>query len=97
MKVELWYQKNCNFLMDGKQARRLTMGDIKNNYAKVLDLDMPDGTLPDRVFRMYQERPIPLPAGVVHTSMSVGDIVRIGETVHICLVTGWFSFKQSLN
>ncbi len=91
MKAILYYQKNPSFLMSREEAARLTIADLENNYGRVLEIDVPAGTCPDSIFSTYQDRPIPLPPGVRHSSVSVGDVVVIGSALHVCLMTGWYS------
>lgn len=91
MKAILYYQKNPNSLMSREEAAGLTLADLENKYGKVLEIDVPAGTCPDSIFSPYQDRPIPLPPDVRHSSMSVGDVVVIGSALHVCLMTGWYS------
>jgi len=95
MMAKLYYQKNPNFNMTREDAARLTLAKLVNNYERVLEIEVPEGTLPDRIFSMYQDRPIPLPADIKHTSMSVGDIVVLGKKMCVCCRTGWYTLELS--
>lgn len=95
MKVEMYYQKKPNFNMTSEDAAKLTLAQLADNYELVLKIDMPEGTLPDKIYNMYQDRPLYLPPGIHHTSMSAGDIVILGETVCVCCYCGWYRIKFS--
>jgi hypothetical protein len=91
VKAIIYYQKHPNFLMSRDEAAKLTLADIENNYGKVAEIDVSANACPDDIFLFYQDKTIPLPAGVNHSSMSVGDIVVIGSTLHVCLDVDWYS------
>jgi hypothetical protein len=95
MKAKLLYQKKPNVLMKKEEAAKITLGELIENYAEILEITVPDGTRPDAVFSMYQDRPVPLPAGIRHSSMSCGDIVQLGHTLHVCCDVGWYSVPFS--
>jgi hypothetical protein len=91
MLMKLYYRKNSHFDMRREDALRLTVADFLENYELVLKAPWPDSTSPEDVFIFYQDRPIPLPATVRHSSMSVGDIVVLDSTVFVCLDRGWYA------
>ena len=95
MEVSMYFQKEPNFNMSREDAAKLTLAQLAENYELVLKVTMPEGTLPDRIFMMYQDRPLSLPPGVKHTSMSVGDIVVLGRKVCICCTCGWYTVELS--
>ncbi|MDD5060894.1 MAG: hypothetical protein PHN44_01240 [Candidatus Marinimicrobia bacterium] len=94
MKVEIYYRKfkpgKINFDMTQQDAGQLTMNDLLNDYACVAQIEQPESTTPDRIFFMYQDRPLPLPPGIEHTSMSVGDIVLLDKEICVCCNCGWY-------
>jgi len=68
-------------------------GDYKpqlKEYKKVCEIDGD----PDFIFSELNINPrkyikYPLPKGVIHTSMSVGDIVKTGGKYLMCAIVGW--------
>ena len=66
------------------------------DYALVAEINGPDAT-PEYAFYLLNDEPEKyiktLPAGVSHTSMSVGDIVEINGVYSICQPVGWQVLK----
>ncbi|MFH1031160.1 MAG: hypothetical protein V1767_01115 [Chloroflexota bacterium] len=97
MEVELYYRKykpgKFNYDMDQFEASRLTLEDLLHGYALVAEITQPEGTTADRIFAMYQDRPVKLPLGVNHESMSVGDIVLLDKTICVCCKRGWYKVE----
>ncbi len=95
MMMQLYYAKHPNFLMDQQDAGKLTLADLAQNYELMVKAPWPNDTTPDDVFAYYQDRAIPLPPDIEHTSMSVGDIVLLGRNVFICCICGWYAVELS--
>ena len=85
-----------------------TLRDIIENYAIVYQNDtFPERYTPEGIFAIFNgvnpEIPNPLAneksqkeiieQGVAHTSMSVGDMVQIDDTIYLCISTGWSIMK----
>ena len=75
-----------------------TKEQFQNEYKIVLDAESPIGSLEVEIPEYYFERInlepeeyiVPLPEGVYHTSMSIGDIVVIdNKRAYICAPIGW--------
>ena len=70
---------------------------LAKRYALVLAYDFPDVQVqdPDDIFCLLNVEPerwvLPLPPGVLHTSMSVGDVVEMRGVRYLCLMGGWAS------
>ena len=94
MTKEVYYAKDPMAMLGdiGPTTPPATEKDIKEKYAKVCEL--PESAKVDFIFEELNLNPrqyikYPLPKGIEHTSMSVGDLVKFGNTVYLCEMVGW--------
>jgi hypothetical protein len=88
--AEIYYAKNVEAFY-GDTKLPTTTEELLKNYGKVCTINE---TNEDKIFSLLNYNPrkfieYPLPSGVTHTSMSVGDIVKRGNKVSICRMVGW--------
>ena len=101
MKVRVLYNKLSSpflFLID--RDARPSPSEIEVNYIMVARFDAPDDITPDDVFGIMNLEPETVfdPTSyfrdVCYTSMSVGDIVAIGNEAFLCLPIGWHELSK---
>ncbi len=95
MEVQIYYQKKPNWDLSQGDASNLTLVNLMENYEHIITFNMPEGTKPDDIYLMYQDREIRLPEGIHHSSMFVGDIVLLDRKVCVCCTCGWYEVELS--
>lgn len=96
MKCEVYYWKDPKYLMTGIAVTgfvvpKPTIDDVRRDYKLFWSGDVSEDTTPEDIFLKFNALrvPIRLPPGIKHTSMSVGDVVRLGDTYYTCKPVGW--------
>jgi len=90
MLAEVYYAKDVNQMVGFSPLPLARELEVK--YAKVCDID--DHNI-DSIFSKLNWEPrkyieYPLPEGILHTSMSVGDIIKFADgELWYCSVLGW--------
>ena len=80
----VFYRKDSDFAASRADLTR---------YGKVWEGEVDDRTSAEDIFGYFQDTGLDLPAGVRHTSMSVGDMVLMDATYYLCMDTGWQAIK----
>jgi len=97
MRIKVLYCHHDNpFLFWANRDRIPSLKDIKERYSVVYEEESESPVTRDQVFHTFNvdQSPIEtLPSKVKHTSMSVGDIVILDNSINICLDLGWFEFE----
>jgi hypothetical protein len=98
-KVMIFYAgKDCPYRFRAHKDFVPSASEIETQYVQVADFETGDCPTPDDIFadmNIEPEKFFDLSSyekGVQHTSMSVGDIVIIDRTGHVCLPRGWHEF-----
>lgn len=91
MQARVYYWKDPKYLLTGFTVSKPTIEDIKRDYQLFWKGEVADDTTPGDIFLKFNALPIPvrLPPGIKHTSMSVGDIVELGDSSYVCMPVGW--------
>lgn len=92
-KVEIHYWKNIDWVNGGTPNYK----QFKSDYTRIVTFPMYGGVSTrclEHIFEDFnlEEHPFvsyPLPKGCKHTSMSVGDIIKVDETVFIVRSKGF--------
>jgi hypothetical protein len=103
MKVTVYYWKDIGYLVRLGDGVKPTPEQVETDYAAVWTGEMPDDTQPDDVFGIFngvddkmgnplasdagQENILSL--GVKHTSMSIGDVLRLDSRFLVCMPVDW--------
>jgi len=87
--AEVYYAKDPMKMLGFDQPLP-TLETLKTEYAKVCEINKSR----DEIFAELNYNPrkyieYPLPSGILHTSMSVGDVVKDGNILYACSVVGW--------
>ena len=93
--VAVFYWKDPKYLLlglPGSPISKPTPEEVETKYKLVWTGEMPEETTLDDIFYKFNTQTLRLPEGVHHTSMSVGDIIRLGGNFHICMPVGWEVF-----
>ena len=99
-KAAVYYWTNPKYLLLGmpgpSPVSKPTPAEVQAEYRLFWSGEVPDETTPDDIFRKFNliRTPLRLPPGVNHTSMSVGDIVALGDEFYICMPFGWDKLER---
>lgn len=96
--IGIWYMKK-EWFRDGICGAKTTLDELEQTHTKV---GMVEETDPDKIWMGMQgemwspngeARELISSLGLVHTSMSVGDVIVIGDTGYQCAGHGWREFS----
>jgi hypothetical protein len=98
-KVKIFYAgEGCPFRFRADKGFVPSPSEIETQYVQVADFETGEAPTPDDIYADMNIEPenhfdpSAYEKGVQHTSMSIGDIVIIDETGHVCLPGGWHDF-----
>jgi len=96
VKARVYYWKDPKYLMTGFAPAgfivpKPTIEDIRRDFKLFWEGEVADDTTPEDIFAKFNALPVPvrLPPGIKHTSMSVGDVVKLGDDFYVCMPVGW--------
>lgn len=99
MKCRVFYWKDPKYLLLGLTpgVGKPTPDIIETDYKVIWQGEVTDATTPEDIFLKFNALPVPfrLPPGIRHTSMSIGDVIQLGEQYYVCMPIGWERISTS--